>query len=83
VRRTEQGRTPAFEELEPANASVLETLHAAADASYELRDPERYMRQMVDFHLRNAASWGNAKTGVDLAAQVDPGFVLGGDPLHV
>ena len=32
---------------------------------------------MVHFHLKNAESWGNAKTGADLAAQVDPGFVLG------
>lgn len=31
---------------------------------------------MVHFHLKNAESWGNAKTGVDLAAQVDPSFVL-------
>ena len=41
------------------------------------RDWERYTRQMVHFHLRNAESWGNTKTGTDLAAQVDPSFVLG------
>jgi CO dehydrogenase maturation factor len=32
---------------------------------------------MVHFHLKNAASWGNERTGADLATQVDPGFVLG------
>lgn len=32
---------------------------------------------MVHFHLKNAESWGNERTGVDLAAQVDPHFVLG------
>lgn len=32
---------------------------------------------MVHFHLKNAESWGNERTGADLAAQVDPGFVLG------
>ena len=36
-----------------------------------------YTRQMVEFHQRNARSWGNERTGTDLAAQVDPGFVLG------
>ena len=40
------------------------------------RDWERYTRQMVHFHLKNAESWGNEKTGADLAAQVDPAFVL-------
>ncbi|NEE54971.1 ATP-binding protein, partial [Streptomyces sp. SID8455] len=40
-------------------------------------DWERYTRQMVHFHLKNAESWGNDKTGADLAAQVDPAFVLG------
>ncbi|MFD5754679.1 ATP-binding protein, partial [Streptomyces sp. NPDC127044] len=29
------------------------------------------------YHLTNAASWANAPTGADLAALVDPGFVLG------
>ncbi|MBC7267862.1 MAG: ATP-binding protein, partial [Streptomyces sp.] len=25
---------------------------------------------------KNARSWGNERTGADLAAQVDPGFLL-------
>ncbi|PIB05416.1 MULTISPECIES: nucleotide-binding protein [Streptomyces] len=77
VRDMEKGRPPRFEHLEEANCHALQTLHSAADATYELRDWERYMRQMVHFHLKNASSWGNEKTGADLAAQVDPGFVLG------
>ena len=40
-------------------ACALRTLHEAADATYELRDWERYTRQMVHFHLKNASSWGN------------------------
>jgi CO dehydrogenase maturation factor len=31
---------------------------------------------MVHFHEKNARSWGNERTGADLAAQVDPSFVL-------
>ncbi|MEU4274499.1 ATP-binding protein [Streptomyces tanashiensis] len=76
VRAMEKGRPPRFELLEAENRMSLQALQDAADDSYTHRDWERYTRQMVHFHLRNAESWGNAKTGADLAAQVDPGFVL-------
>ncbi len=76
VRSMEKGRPPRFELLENANRRSLRALQVAADATYELRDWERYTRQMVHFHLKNATSWGNERTGVDLAAQIDPGFVL-------
>ncbi|GAA3040169.1 ATP-binding protein [Streptomyces glomeratus] len=76
VRSMEKGRPPRFEFLEDANRRSLRVLQVAADTTYDLRDWERYMRQMVHFHLRNATSWGNERTGADLAAQIDPGFVL-------
>ncbi|MDX6356125.1 MAG: dehydrogenase maturation factor [Streptomyces sp.] len=76
VRAMEKGRPPRFELLEEANRQALGTLHGQADAAYEARDWARYTRQMVHFHEKNAESWGNAKTGADLAAQVDPGFTL-------
>lgn len=38
------------------------------------KDWETFQRQAVEFHLRNAAAWGDRATGSDLAAQVDPGF---------
>ncbi|MFI9203940.1 ATP-binding protein [Streptomyces sp. NPDC053048] len=76
VRAMEKGRPPRFELLEEANRQALHTLRGTADRSYEERDWHRYTRQMVHFHLKNAESWGNAKTGADLAAQVDPAFVL-------
>ncbi|MEV7814787.1 ATP-binding protein [Streptomyces flaveolus] len=77
VRAMEKGRPPRFALLEGANARALDLLKATVDATYEQRDWERYTRQMVHFHLKNAESWGNERTGVDLAAQVDPHFVLG------
>ncbi|MFI9345494.1 ATP-binding protein [Streptomyces sp. NPDC052773] len=76
VRAMEKGRPPRFDLLEDANRRALHTLRTAADATYDRRDWERYTRQMVHFHLKNAHSWGNERTGADLAAQVDPGFVL-------
>lgn len=77
VRAMEKGRPPRFADLEEDNRRALRTLHERADAAYARRDWARYTRQMVHFHLKNAESWGNAKTGADLAAQVDPDFVLG------
>jgi CO dehydrogenase maturation factor len=77
VRAMEKGRPPRFELLEGVNRSSLRRLQSAVDATYDLRDWEHYTRQMVHFHLKNAQSWGNERTGADLAAQVDPGFVLG------
>ncbi|MEU6535848.1 ATP-binding protein [Streptomyces sp. NPDC047000] len=77
VRAMEKGRPPRFEQLGEADRRALRTLQNAADAAYELRDWERYTQQMAHFHLKNARSWGNERTGVDLAAQIDPGFVLG------
>ncbi|MEU5428385.1 ATP-binding protein [Streptomyces olivoreticuli] len=76
VRAMEKGRPPRFGLLEESNRAALRTLRETADGAYERRDWQRYTRQMVHFHLKNAESWGNAKTGADLAAQVDPSFVL-------
>ncbi|MFF8914978.1 ATP-binding protein [Streptomyces sp. NPDC015032] len=76
VRAMEKGRPARFELLEADNRMALQALQNAAEDSYEQRDWERYTRQMVHFHLKNAESWGNEKTGADLAAQVDPAFVL-------
>ncbi|MFF2169896.1 ATP-binding protein [[Kitasatospora] papulosa] len=76
VRTMEKGRPAPFELLEADNRMALQALQNAAEDSYELRDWEHYTRQMVHFHLKNAESWGNEKTGADLAAQVDPAFVL-------
>ncbi|MFF4495494.1 ATP-binding protein [Streptomyces sp. NPDC001546] len=76
VRAMERGRPAAFELLEAGNQLALKALRSAAQDSYSGRDWAKYTEQMVHFHLRNAESWGNARTGTDLAQQVDPGFVL-------
>ncbi|MDH6578988.1 ATP-binding protein [Kitasatospora sp. MAP5-34] len=81
VRRLEQGTEPPLQLLEPANRAVLEALKRQADQAHAHRDPQRYTAQAVTFHLRNAQSWGNTKVGIDLASQIDPGFVLGTDQL--
>jgi CO dehydrogenase maturation factor len=81
VRSMEKGRPPRFNRLEEPNREALQTMFETADAAYERRDWERYTRQMVHFHLKNAESWGNVRTGSDLASQVDPSFILGEQPV--
>ncbi|GGZ13822.1 ATP-binding protein [Streptomyces poonensis] len=77
VRAMEKGRPPRFGQLAETDRDALRALQSAVDTMYGRRDWVRYTRQMVHFHLKNASTWGNARTGTDLAAQVDPGFVLG------
>jgi CO dehydrogenase maturation factor len=73
VRAAERGAHRPIELLEPANRTALDTMRSAVDGV--VRDPVRYRRQGIEFHLRNAAAWANERTGQDLAAQVDPDFV--------
>ncbi|MFB9631455.1 ATP-binding protein [Nonomuraea helvata] len=75
VRAMEQGRHFTLDDLEPANADALAVLHKAVDE--QDKDWERFGRQTVEFHLRNARAWGNERTGLDLASQIDPDFVYG------
>ncbi|MHC3450341.1 ATP-binding protein [Streptomyces prasinus] len=89
VRAAEQGRTPPasptapdapgatdpLSALEPHNRHALTVLREAVDA--HPRDWDRLHRHAVEFHLRNARSWADARTGEDLAAQVDPEYVPG------
>lgn len=75
VRAAERGEPHPVAALEPANAAVLADVLAALDA--RSRDWAAYHRDTVEFHLRNARAWGDRATGVDLAAQVAPGFVPG------
>jgi CO dehydrogenase maturation factor len=77
VRATEQGRPFGLGDLAAGTRAGLAALQAAVDA--RVKDWAAYTRQAVEFHLRNARAWANAATGADLAAQVDPGFVLGPD----
>jgi CO dehydrogenase maturation factor len=79
VRAAERGRIGPLAELEPVNRAVLAAMVDAADAAE--RDWAAYTRQAVAFHLRNAYAWANDRAGADLAAQVDPEFVLGPAPV--
>jgi CO dehydrogenase maturation factor len=83
VRAAEQGRHEGDlggpGGLEPHNRHALTILREAVDS--HPRDWSALHRHAVEFHLRNARSWANEATGLDLAAQVDPDFVPGPAPL--
>jgi CO dehydrogenase maturation factor len=73
VRAAERGEVAPLARLEPDNLAVLGAVLAALDARE--RDWAAYHRGTVEFHLRNAAAWGNEAVGADLAAQIDPDWV--------
>jgi CO dehydrogenase maturation factor len=75
VRAAERGRPRPITALEPENQNALAGMLATVDSTE--RDWDRFHRQAVEFHLRNARSWGNDRTGQDLASQIDPDFVPG------
>jgi CO dehydrogenase maturation factor len=70
VRALEQGRHGV--ELEDGNAAALDRMRAEVDAC--VKDWEKFQRQAVEFHVKNARSWANRAVGEDLEAQVDPDF---------
>jgi CO dehydrogenase maturation factor len=81
IRAMEQGRPFGMGDLNDGTSTALGVLQSALDARD--RDWARYTRQAAEFHVKNARSWASAAAGEDLAAQVDPDFVLGPAALPV
>ena len=74
VRAMEKGRPTSLDELEPDNRAALTRIRAAVDD--RPKHWEKFHRQTVEFHLRNATAWASSAVGEDLAAQVDPAFSM-------
>ena len=74
VRAMEKGRSMSIGDLEPENLAALASIRSAIDR--QPRNWERFHRQAVEFHLRNARAWANAAVGDDLSVQVDPCFSM-------
>jgi CO dehydrogenase maturation factor len=75
VRAAERGAVAPLAQLEEPNRAALASV--LADLDRRTRDWAAYHRGTVEFHLRNAAAWGNKAVGADLAAQIAPAFVPG------
>ncbi|MDH2425481.1 ATP-binding protein [Sphaerisporangium sp. TRM90804] len=78
VRAMEQGRALTLDDLEPANEEALAVLLGRVRT--QEKDWEKFGRQTIEFHTRNARAWANRATGEDLIGQIDPGFVFGRRP---
>jgi CO dehydrogenase maturation factor len=81
VRGMEQGRPFGIDDLDEGDRSALATLRSAVDG--QAKDWEKFTRQAVEFHVKNARAWANAAVGEDLETQIDPDFVLCPAPLAV
>jgi CO dehydrogenase maturation factor len=79
VRAMEQGRAVSLADLESVNATALERLREAVDATE--KDWEKFTRQAVEIHVKNSQAWADSALGEDLSTQVDPSFVLGPEAL--
>lgn len=75
VRAAERGDNRPIGDLEPGNRAALDAILDRVDATG--KDWATYQQQAIEFHLRNASAWGNARVGEDLANQIDPDFVPG------
>jgi CO dehydrogenase maturation factor len=74
VRAMEKGRPTSLDDLEPGNLAALARIRDAVDA--RPKDWEKFHRQTVEFHLRNATAWASSSVGEDLALQIDPTFSM-------
>lgn len=79
VRAMEQGRPFDLADLDTATHETLGRLQREVDA--QPKDWERFTRQAVEFHIKNAEGWANRAVGADLTQQIDPGFVMGPDAM--
>ncbi|OLT28122.1 ATP-binding protein [Nocardiopsis sp. CNR-923] len=78
VRSMEKGRHPELADLEEENVKTLGRLRDMVDATG--KDWARFTRQSAEFHLRYCRSRTDA---AELAAQIDPDFLMGPDALEV
>jgi CO dehydrogenase maturation factor len=79
VRAMERGTVEPIDALEQDNVTALAEMRSMVDGVE--KDWQKFQRQAVEFHLRNARAWGSARSGSDLADQVDPDFAHGPDAL--
>lgn len=75
VRGMEKGSVLPFSSLETSNHSALVMMKQAVDRCQQ--DWEKFYRQAVFFHRRNALAWMNERQGEDVTTQIDPDFSLG------
>jgi len=72
VKKIDRGLSVALSELELDNKAEIEKIIEIIDS--QKKDWQKFYRQAVEFHIKNAESWANTASGKDLTKQIDPNF---------
>ena len=72
VRQMEKGVIGNLSEVEAENMAALDVLLNLVDE--RKKDWNKFYRQAVEFHIKNAESWANAQLGTNVVNQIDPAF---------
>ena len=74
IRSMEKGGVLPISRLEQKNTEAIGRMVAEVDG--QKKDWEKFYRQAIEFHQKNAKSWANAAIGADIIKQIDPSFSL-------
>jgi CO dehydrogenase maturation factor len=74
VRLMEKGLIGDLSEVEAENMAALETMLNLVDR--QKKDWNKFYRQAVEFHIKNAESWANDQLGSNVINHIDPAFNL-------
>jgi CO dehydrogenase maturation factor len=72
VRLMEKGVIGDLSEVESENMAALEAMLKLVDE--RKKDWNKFYRQAVEFHAKNAENWANAQLGMNVVNQIDPAF---------
>lgn len=72
VKMLDRGTSPSFDTLEPENQDALMRIFEIINSTK--KNWEKFYRQAVEFHIKNAESWGSKAAGKDITTQIDPDF---------
>ena len=72
VKKIDRGQIVPLSELEVQNKKSVQDIISVIDN--QKKDWNKFYRQAVEFHIKNAKSWANTAAGKDLTKQIDPNF---------
>ena len=70
VKKIDRGETSGTEKLETRNEQALVSITSFIDT--QEKNWEKFYRQAVEFHKKNAEGWANEATGINLSEQIHP-----------
>lgn len=73
IKARDRGEAALESDIEPENVGIIDDILSLLCA--HKRNWNRYWSQAISFHLKNAESWANAYTGVDLSKQIQKEYL--------